>query len=88
MYSLNEKSDIYSVGVLLWEISSGQLPFKDVEYDVCLVLRIFQGHREKVINDTPDEYVKLYTGKLFILTIVRAPDSLNRFQNLRDSLNL
>ena len=28
-YSLNEKSDVYSVGVLLWEISSGQPPFKE-----------------------------------------------------------
>jgi hypothetical protein len=28
MYSLNEKSDVYSVGVLLWEISSGNLPFE------------------------------------------------------------
>src|SRR5688572_29902913 len=26
-YSLNEKSYVYSVGVLLWEISSGHLPF-------------------------------------------------------------
>ncbi|PKK69853.1 kinase-like protein [Rhizophagus irregularis] len=60
-YSLNEKSDIYSVGVLLWEISSGQLPFKDVDYDICLVLRIFKDQREKSVEDTPDEYVKLYT---------------------------
>ncbi|RGB29443.1 kinase-like domain-containing protein, partial [Rhizophagus diaphanus] len=29
MYSLNEKSDIYSLGVLLWEISSGKPPFYD-----------------------------------------------------------
>ena len=27
-YSLNEKSDVYSIGILLWEISSGQPPFK------------------------------------------------------------
>ncbi|PKC56364.1 kinase-like protein, partial [Rhizophagus irregularis] len=27
MYTLNEKSDNYSIGVLLWEISSGRPPF-------------------------------------------------------------
>ena len=35
-YSLNEKSDIYSIGVLLWEIYSGQPPFyaEGEQYDV------------------------------------------------------
>ena len=27
LYRLNEKSDVYSVGILLWEISSGRPPF-------------------------------------------------------------
>ncbi|EXX65641.1 Ste7p [Rhizophagus irregularis DAOM 197198w] len=59
-YSLNEKSDVYSIGVLLWEISSGQIPFKDVFYDVCLATKIFQGQREQTIDGTPDEYTRLY----------------------------
>ncbi|EXX67415.1 Kic1p [Rhizophagus irregularis DAOM 197198w] len=63
MYSLNEKSDIYSLGVLLWEISSGQPPFyvEGEQYDIGLALDISQGHRETVVPDTPDEYVKIYT---------------------------
>ncbi|GBC06108.1 hypothetical protein RclHR1_06620006 [Rhizophagus clarus] len=61
MYSLNEKSDVYSVGVLLWEISSGKPPFEDEYFDVRLIYDISQGHRETVIPDTPDEYVKIYT---------------------------
>ncbi|POG76979.1 kinase-like domain-containing protein, partial [Rhizophagus irregularis DAOM 181602=DAOM 197198] len=62
-YSLNEKSDIYSVGVLLWEISSGQPPFyvEGEHYDISLALDILQGLRETVVPDTPDEYVKIYT---------------------------
>lgn len=63
-YSLNEKSDIYSVGVLLWEISSGQIPFHNIEYDVILALRILNGFRETPISNTPDDYVNIYTGKL------------------------
>ena len=63
LYSLSERSDVYSVGVLLWEISSGHLPFCDVEYDFCLAIRIFQGQRETTVADTPIEYTSLYTGK-------------------------
>ena len=65
MYSLNEKSDIYSIGVLLWEISSGQPPFcaEGEQYDVSLILDISQGLRETIVPDTPEDYVKIYTGK-------------------------
>ena len=62
-YSLNKKSDVYSVGALLWEISTGQLPFGSIAYDVILALRILQGLRETPISNTPDYYVKIYTGK-------------------------
>ena len=62
LYSLNEKSDVYSVGVLLWEISSGQQPLKDVPY-FRLIVQIPQGLRETPIPNTPEDYVKLYTGK-------------------------
>ncbi|PKK69858.1 hypothetical protein RhiirC2_747606, partial [Rhizophagus irregularis] len=63
MYLLNEKSDIYNIGVLFWEISSGQPPFyvEDEHYDVGLVVEISQGLREIVVPDTPEEYVKIYT---------------------------
>ena len=62
-YSLNEKSDIYSVGVLLWEISSGRPPFEDRPYDIGLALNILQGFRETPVPDTPEGYLKIYTGK-------------------------
>ncbi|CAB4396118.1 unnamed protein product [Rhizophagus irregularis] len=63
MYSLNEKSDIYSIGVLFWEISSGQPPFyvEDEEYDIGLAVEILHGLRETVVPDTPEEYIKIYT---------------------------
>ncbi|EXX60336.1 uncharacterized protein OCT59_011511 [Rhizophagus irregularis] len=62
-YKLNEMSDIYSVGVLLWELSSGKPPFyNDGEaYDIGLVVEILQGIREEPIPDTPEAYVALYT---------------------------
>ncbi|CAI2173223.1 937_t:CDS:2 [Funneliformis geosporum] len=57
-YTLNEKSDVYSVGVLLWEISSGRQPFyvKGEDYDISLAIEILQGLRENVIPGTPEYY--------------------------------
>jgi serine/threonine protein kinase len=69
MYSLNKKSDIYSVGVLLWEISSGQPPFyvEGKQYDIGLALNILQGLRETPVANTPVDYIKVYTGKYILL---------------------
>src|SRR5204863_8744150 len=62
-YALNENSDVYSIGILLWEISSGQPPFCNEPYDIGLATEILQGRREKVVPNTPEDYVKIYTGK-------------------------
>ena len=64
IYTMNEKSDVYSVGVLLWEISSGQPPFyiEGEQYGIDLAIEISQGLREKPISGTPEDYVKIYTG--------------------------
>ncbi|GBC03666.1 hypothetical protein RclHR1_05250002 [Rhizophagus clarus] len=53
-YSLNKKSDIYSIGILLWEISSGQSPFCNEQYDISLAMKIIQGLREEPIPNTPE----------------------------------
>ena len=53
-------SDIYSLGVLLWVISSGKTPFEDFN-NYTIVATILSGSREKRILDTPDEYYGLYT---------------------------
>ncbi|CAB4396088.1 unnamed protein product [Rhizophagus irregularis] len=57
---LDKKSDVYSVGVLLWEISSGKPPFGD-DCSVELVIQIISGVREEVIPNTPTYYSELYT---------------------------
>ncbi|POG69185.1 kinase-like domain-containing protein [Rhizophagus irregularis DAOM 181602=DAOM 197198] len=61
VYSLNEKSDVYSIGILLWEISSGRPPFCNELNDLGLAMEILQGLREIPIPDTPGEYIKIYT---------------------------
>jgi hypothetical protein len=58
-YKKDKKSDIYSLGVLLWEISSGRLPFSDCPRNL-LYYYIKDGHREEPIEGTPLKYQKLY----------------------------
>ncbi|RIA84799.1 kinase-like domain-containing protein [Glomus cerebriforme] len=60
-YKLNKKSDVYNIGVLMWQISSGRQPFDESNYDVSLALSIIRGNREEVIDGTSVEYSKLYT---------------------------
>ncbi len=65
-YKLNKKSDVYSIGVLMWQISSGYQPFhaEDADYNMALItLDIIKGKREEIIDGTPTEYSKLYQGK-------------------------
>jgi|SRR5581483_9726830 len=52
-------SDVYSLGVLLWQISSGKPPFEDRDNNM-LYLAIMSGDREKRISGTPDRYYNLY----------------------------
>ncbi|GBC22190.2 kinase-like domain-containing protein [Rhizophagus irregularis DAOM 181602=DAOM 197198] len=58
---LNEKSDVYSIGVLLWEISSGKPPFHEEKNNIGLSYDISRGRREEIIPDTPNDYSNLYT---------------------------
>ena len=54
-------SDIYSIGILMWEISSGQPPFVEKHnYDpAILALKIIDGTRPKIIPGTPSKYKEL-----------------------------
>ncbi|CAG8514837.1 16851_t:CDS:2, partial [Cetraspora pellucida] len=60
-YKLNKSSDIYSIGILLWQISSGVIPFEsESPYGYDLLNAIIHGKRENEIPGTPKGYVKIY----------------------------
>jgi serine/threonine protein kinase len=53
------KSDIYSIAMLMWEISSGQPPFINYEHDYDLAMNIVNGIRPRIVPGTPSEYENL-----------------------------
>ncbi|CAB5344633.1 unnamed protein product [Rhizophagus irregularis] len=57
-----KSSDIYSFGVLMWEISSGHPPFEHFDDKWALAYSIVNNNnREKLVPNTPEKYEKLYT---------------------------
>src|SRR5437868_12810579 len=52
-------SDIYSIGMLMWEISSGQPPFYNREHNYNLAMNIINGIRPKIVSGIPSEYKSL-----------------------------
>src|SRR5204863_2581735 len=47
------KSDIYSIAMLMWEISSGQPPFMNYEHNYDLAMNIINGMRPKILPGIP-----------------------------------
>ncbi|CAG8592438.1 4070_t:CDS:2 [Cetraspora pellucida] len=52
-------SDIYSFGMMMWEITSGQKPFSDYSHDAHLIYNICNGLRPPIINGTPQPFIEL-----------------------------
>ena len=60
-FILDKRSDVYSYGIVLWEISSCRTPFPKEE-PLELILKICNGLREKCVKGTPIQYIKIYTN--------------------------
>uniref|UniRef100_U9T9Y8 Protein kinase domain-containing protein n=1 Tax=Rhizophagus irregularis (strain DAOM 181602 / DAOM 197198 / MUCL 43194) TaxID=747089 RepID=U9T9Y8_RHIID len=75
-------SDIYSIGILMWEISSGQPPFIN-KHDYDLAIKIINGMRPKIIPGTPLEYKELME-QCWDANPTKRPDIYTLFNKIRD----
>ncbi|CAG8508073.1 1835_t:CDS:2 [Paraglomus occultum] len=53
-YIRGKESDIFSVGVILWEISSGEIPYAGYD-DTYVAIERFHGRRHPIFPGTPED---------------------------------
>ncbi|KAF0559892.1 kinase-like protein [Gigaspora margarita] len=54
------KSDVYSLGIIFWELTSGIASFESSINGVAICVQILQGYREDTIPGTPFNFSELY----------------------------
>ncbi|MFN7097204.1 MAG: protein kinase, partial [Gammaproteobacteria bacterium] len=53
----DEKADIYSLGVIIWQIYTGKMPYSELKQDVCDY--VAKGGREAIPDNVPTSMAKL-----------------------------
>ena len=57
--AFSKESDIYSMGMIMWELTTGCKPFANVEHDTDLIYEIIDGKRPEITSDTPECFANL-----------------------------
>ncbi|EXX50600.1 uncharacterized protein OCT59_006006 [Rhizophagus irregularis] len=57
--SFSKETDIYCMGIIMWELTTGCKPFANEEHDIQLVYKILDGERPVITEDTPECYANL-----------------------------
>ncbi|PKK68127.1 kinase-like protein [Rhizophagus irregularis] len=81
-------ADIYSFGIIMWEILTGERPYKDQPHDIHLAFKILDGLRPTIPEGTPDNYRNLMQKCWHKNLTERAKNIKNEVMSLRNSLDL
>ncbi|EXX50703.1 Sps1p [Rhizophagus irregularis DAOM 197198w] len=57
--AFSKESDIYSFGMIMWEVTTGCKPFANIEHNLELIYEIIDGKRPEITNDTPECFANL-----------------------------
>ncbi|POG82439.1 kinase-like domain-containing protein [Rhizophagus irregularis DAOM 181602=DAOM 197198] len=57
--AFSKESDVYSYGMIMWELTTGCKPFANIEHNVELICEIIDGKRPEITNDTPECFANL-----------------------------
>jgi serine/threonine protein kinase len=77
------KSDIYSVAMLMWEISFEQPPFMNHEHDYDLAINIINGMRPEITSEIPLEYKNLME-QCWDADLLKRPDTYTLLEKIRE----
>ncbi|GES73175.1 kinase-like domain-containing protein [Rhizophagus clarus] len=55
----SKASDIYSMGMIMWELTTGCKPFANIEHDTDFIYEIIDGKRPEITDDTPEDFANL-----------------------------
>ncbi|GBB83325.1 hypothetical protein RclHR1_10050008 [Rhizophagus clarus] len=55
----SKEADIYSFGMIMWELTTSCKPFDDVKHDIHLIYKFLDGKRPEITKDTPQCYANL-----------------------------
>ena len=54
-----QKSDVYSLGLIMYLVATGEPPFRDRQFDSNLICDIMGGLRPSMPDSAPEEYKKI-----------------------------
>ncbi|RGB38921.1 kinase-like domain-containing protein, partial [Rhizophagus diaphanus] len=54
-----KQSEVYSISMIMWELTSNKPPFSNKHHDVELALSILDGLRPNTVEGTPDFYTNI-----------------------------